>query len=117
MQHHLGHWTFPKGHAEPNETHNETAERELTEETGLTVSRYLSDICFTEEYHFLTHMGERVQKKVSYFPAEVKGDIQLQLIEVVSFQWVTLEKAINLMTFPEGKQLCAQIVQWMNSNL
>ena len=31
-----GHWDFPKGHVEENETEFETAVRELKEETGIT---------------------------------------------------------------------------------
>ena len=30
-----GHWDFPKGHVEENETELETASRELKEETGI----------------------------------------------------------------------------------
>ena len=30
-----GHWDFPKGHVEDNETELETATRELQEETGI----------------------------------------------------------------------------------
>ena len=33
-------WSFPKGHAERSETPQETAERELFEETGLVVKNY-----------------------------------------------------------------------------
>ena len=33
-----GHWAFPKGHMEGNETESETALREIREETGLTVT-------------------------------------------------------------------------------
>ena len=32
-----GHWAFPKGHVEKQETEEETALREIREETGLTV--------------------------------------------------------------------------------
>jgi len=30
-----GHWEFPKGHVEGNETEEETVKREIKEETGL----------------------------------------------------------------------------------
>ena len=40
-----GHWDFPKGHVEENETEFETAVRELKEETGIT-DFLLIDNCF-----------------------------------------------------------------------
>ena len=35
-----GHWAFPKGHVENKETEEETALREIREETGLTLTDY-----------------------------------------------------------------------------
>ena len=32
-----GHWSFPKGHVEPGETEEQTALREIKEETGIDV--------------------------------------------------------------------------------
>ena len=37
IKHNGGHWAFPKGHVEAGETEEETALREVQEETGLTV--------------------------------------------------------------------------------
>ena len=33
-----GHWSFPKGHVEGDETEEETAKREIMEETGIDVN-------------------------------------------------------------------------------
>lgn len=117
LQHRLGHWTFPKGHPEAGETPQQTAERELVEETGLAVVRYLSNSPFTEEYSFTSQQGIRVQKTATYFLAEVHGDIQLQFEEVAHYRWVELLEAADAMSFPEGRKLCYQVVHWMNSNL
>ncbi len=38
VKHTLGHWGFPKGHMEADETERETALREVKEETGYTVA-------------------------------------------------------------------------------
>ena len=37
LKHRNGHWDFPKGHVEPGESEQETALREVREESGLTV--------------------------------------------------------------------------------
>jgi ADP-ribose pyrophosphatase YjhB (NUDIX family) len=36
-QHPGGHWAFPKGHVETNETEQETARREIKKKPGLDV--------------------------------------------------------------------------------
>ena len=52
VQHQGGYWAFPKGHANSGESHKETAERELQEETGLKVESYLLDEILKENYTF-----------------------------------------------------------------
>ena len=50
VKHNKGHWAFPKGHVEENETEQETALRETKEETGLIVS--IEDLITEFENHF-----------------------------------------------------------------
>ena len=37
VRHNKGHWDFPKGHVEPGETEEQTAKREVKEETNIDV--------------------------------------------------------------------------------
>lgn len=108
IQHAPGkHWGFPKGHADPNESPQATATRELLEETGLSITKFLVDTPLEEAYFF--HRGNQlVHKKVSYFIAQVHGEIHLQEIEVSDCQWVPLAKAENLLTHTQAKQVCLQ---------
>ncbi len=46
------HWSFPKGHAEGDETPFQAANREFQEETGLTIVELLFPTPLIEEYHF-----------------------------------------------------------------
>jgi len=110
IQHHAGHWGVPKGHPELNETPQQTASRELTEETGLDVLRFLDHHPLEEGYWF-TREGEKVHKTVQYFVAEVQGNVVLQEEELLEGKWVPLEKAERHMTFPEGKKLCRLVNQ------
>lgn len=107
------HWSFPKGHAETNESPQTTAIRELKEETGLVVKCFLSEMPFTEMYQVHRREGIR-EKTVSYFLAEVVDEeITLQKEELSEFRWVLIEDAIQCVTYPEAKALCQQVVEFL----
>lgn len=106
--HRAGHWSFPKGHADGKETPQETAKRELQEETGLHLSRFLSSTPLLESYSF-SHQQRKVEKTVSYFLAEVNGKVKLQEEEISNSRWVEIDQAQSYVTFNEGKQLCAKV--------
>jgi 8-oxo-dGTP pyrophosphatase MutT (NUDIX family) len=103
-----GHWTFPKGHSEPGESPLQAAERELFEETGLTVSRYLSDSTFKIHYQFY-FKGQQVYKTVWFYAAEVTGDVKLQAEEVAESTWKLLQKAEQFLTYETDKATCRYV--------
>lgn len=106
-----GHWAFPKGHAEVGESPTQTAVRELAEETGLSVVRFLKQEPFIEEYHFKRN-GVPTDKTVTYFLAEVGNEeIRLQDLELIQYQWIPIEQASHVVTFPQAKALCIKIMQ------
>lgn len=106
IQHqHAKHWGFPKGHAEPHETPKEAAVRELHEETGLSIVKFLVEEELEEKY-FFHRDGQLVHKAVIYFIAEVQGEICLQETEISNHQWTLLAKAENLLTHVQAKQVC-----------
>lgn len=113
IQHHAGHWAFPKGHPDGAETPQEAALRELQEETGLTVKRYLSDASFEEHYVF-TFKGQKISKTVQYFIAEVEGIVKIQEEEIKDSLWVSLKDVADYITFPEGKRMCLQVQQFLD---
>jgi 8-oxo-dGTP pyrophosphatase MutT (NUDIX family) len=60
-----GHWGYPKGHIENRETIEETAGREIREETGLTNLEFLDG--FKEQTHYFYHNKKgRVFKTVTF---------------------------------------------------
>lgn len=101
------HWSFPKGHGEPGESPKEAAIRELKEETGLSVVKFLTDTPLIESYQFYTK-GERVYKTVSYFLAAVEGEVALQVEEIAEGKWVKFADAEKFVTFSEAKSLCTK---------
>ena len=90
------------------ETPRETAERELREETGLTVIRYLHFEPFSTRYLCISH-GKYVNKTVTYFVAEVEGTEKLCPQEIAEGAWCTLEEALEKMQFPEMKEIVEKL--------
>lgn len=115
VKHRLGnHYGFPKGHPNPGETAKNCAIRELLEETGLSITRMLSNTPFWESYQFFVQ-GEKIVKTVAYFPAEVTGTLVLQEVEIAAAKWVLLEEAASYLTFPQSKQMSLDLLQLTES--
>jgi 8-oxo-dGTP pyrophosphatase MutT (NUDIX family) len=103
-----GYWAFPKGHSEPGELPEQTASRELFEETGLRIMRKLTDKTVREAYKFYRG-SQLIEKVVTYFIAEVEGTIVLQVGEVNESQWVKLAEAERWITFEESRRIIRQV--------
>ncbi|MEZ4200516.1 MAG: NUDIX domain-containing protein [Candidatus Paceibacterota bacterium] len=101
-------WIFPKGHAEEGERPEETALRELCEETGL-VPTSLSDETFEMRYEFL--VGETaVDKRVIFYIGYIDDiTVELQLSEVREARWLSLEEARELLTYQNAKDVLAEV--------
>lgn len=114
IQHHAGHWGFPKGHAEPGESAVETAQRELEEETGIRDYQLLAETSFSEHYSF-TRNQRAIEKTVVYFLALVNSQtVQPQADEIRAYQWATFEQALSLISFPAGQQVLRQAQQHLS---
>lgn len=114
VRHGKGHWAFPKGHAELRENPQETASRELFEETGLRVVRFLPFEPLEETY-FFTWEKERIHKTVLYFLAEVEGEIRLQDDEISDHRWLSLDEAEKFVTFPEARRILRTVKELLLS--
>jgi len=110
VKHNKGHWGFPKGHLESTESSQEAAARELQEETDAVIIRFF-DVSPLEERYFFKSEGLLVEKRVTYFLAEIEGEITLQKDEISEYRWASFKEAELLATFDECKQLCRQAAQ------
>ncbi|MDD5700569.1 MAG: NUDIX domain-containing protein [Dehalococcoidales bacterium] len=99
-----GHWGYPKGHIENRETIEETAGREIREETGLTNLEFLDG--FKEQTHYFYHNKKgRVFKTVTFLlPRTSSKDIKLSF-EHTGYEWLPFEEALEKITFKDEKQL------------
>ncbi len=112
------HWGFPKGHKEKEESSQEAALRELKEETGLSVKRFIRKKAITERY--IPDACKAVAKKsdayktVYYYMAEVEGTLSLQVEEISEARFVDLEEAESLATHAESKHLVKKVRRFFN---
>ena len=89
-----GYWGFPKGHKKKNESHQETALRELQEETGIIPNTLEDNLIFTERYRIPKKRGTDIMKKVVYYISKVPNTkVLLQTTELKQYAWCTLDEA------------------------
>ncbi len=106
VQHNEGHWDFPKGHIEKNETEIQTAIREVKEETNIDVvvqedKRYVSEYC----------PKEGTFKQVIFFLATCKEtQTKKQESEIKNIEWLPLEEAIERITYSNSKKILKQVI-------
>ena len=96
-----GHWSFPKGHVEGDETEVETAEREIREETGIEVN---IDPTFRETVSYSPKRD--TQKVVVYFLAKAKTfNFVPQEEEIAEIRWVDIVHAGHVLTYENDKTI------------
>ena len=118
IQHHAGHWAFPKGHAEPGESPAQAAKREFTEETGIEAFTFWGEPTFAETYHFRKKAGLLVEKTVTYFLGEVHAPtVTPQPEEVADYAWGSYEQTRKRITFDDARALLDQVEAYLNHHL
>ena len=102
-----GHWDFPKGHIEKNETEKETALREVKEETNL-------DVAITSEKKYINHYitDTEVDKTVVYFIAKkIGGEEKPQEGETIEVKWFEFKEALKTLTFDNTKEILKNVLK------
>ncbi|MCX6023105.1 MAG: NUDIX hydrolase [Chloroflexi bacterium] len=103
-------WTLPKGTPNPGEEIEETAVREVTEETGLDVQIVgrLGDL----RYWFTRmHDGVRCNKIVyHYLMVPTGGDFARHDFEFDRVQWFPVEEALRVLTYPNEADVVERAV-------
>lgn len=115
IQHPEGHWGFPKGHVEFDETELTAAKRELYEETGISLNFVLD----TEKYNYtivyLCKENERIVKKsVKFFlGVTCKTDVELDS-HFKNYKWVDMNDIDSINLFEQYRQLLIKISPVIN---
>ena len=100
-------WRLPKGRVEEGEGLQETALREVREESGLEgrVVAKLGDITYW--YTNRTKEGEtiRIFKRVYFYLIRcLKGDVRRHEEEVEEARWLPIEEAVKKLSYPTERE-------------
>lgn len=91
LMRHADRWDLPKGHAEPNESLQQTALRETEEETGIAASRIELDPTFrfslSYPVRYRNHDNRIFQKTVHYFLGYVDETCDIDCTEHLGAEW------------------------------
>lgn len=99
-----GYWSFPKGHVEDEETEEETARREIKEETGVEV---LLDTGFRETVTFSPRRD--TTKTVVYFVGKaINHDLVPQKEEISELRWIEIGQATQSLTYDNDKVIVSK---------
>ena len=111
-----GHWDFPKGHIEKEETKQQAALRELKEETGLKVTLE-PDFEHSFTYFFkYPKTAELILKEVCFFVARTDHKTVKLSGEHTDFAWLSYEDAVEQVTYKNAKELLAAVEQRLNKH-
>ncbi|MFN7088307.1 MAG: bis(5'-nucleosyl)-tetraphosphatase [Candidatus Paceibacteria bacterium] len=104
-------WGFPKGIVEPNESPQEAAKREISEETGLRDVEFIPG--FRKQIHyFFRHGNTLVSKDVIYFLCRALSDKVVISEEHKGFDWFLYEDALRRLTY--NKEILKEAEQFLN---
>lgn len=106
-------WTFPKGHPEGDESPEETAVRELREETGLVADQLFPEPMFQNKYTFEVD-GVTIEKTAAFFLATVlAGEVVLQDAEVRNAAWLPAEVVYDQLDYQAMRDMWQEVLKFI----
>lgn len=111
-----GHWDFPKGNKEKEESYIDTALREITEETGIIDVTFLEG--FKKEiFYKYKRNNHLISKKVVYFLAKSNSRDVVLSSEHLDFVWASYEDALRRITYKNSKEILTEAYNFLINSL
>ena len=115
-KHHWKGWEFPKGGINPREKKEETARREVKEETGLKPIS-IKKFNYSGKYLYKKKFGDRtgiIGQTFSLYAAEVKnGKVKIDKNEHLGYKWMNFEQAMRKVTFANQKKSLKMVNEYL----
>ena len=103
-----GFWVFPKGHVEAGESEQETALREIKEETGFDVT-FVSGFRVKDEHNLAREGRPDIIKQTVYFLAKYENQKFVpQESEISEIALLDFESAMDTLQFDSFKRILVQ---------
>jgi 8-oxo-dGTP pyrophosphatase MutT (NUDIX family) len=98
-------WCLPKGHVEPGESFQQTAEREVREETGVD-AQVIKELGDVQYWYYDKWVKKRIFKTVHFFLLTYRaGDVQNHDQEVDEACWFLIEEALPRLTYSSEREI------------
>lgn len=106
------HWGFPKGHIEEGETDEDTARREVLEETGLHIE-LLPGFKSKSEYM----IQGKIEKTVLIFLAQTNDtETIIQPEEIEDYIWLNFDNALSTLNYENDKAILQRAQEYIIKN-
>ncbi len=111
-----GHWEFPKGHLEGDETWQQAGMRELHEEAGITDAVPIPGFARQIRYFFIDKHHRLVEKTVCFNAAETRSTAVEISDEHTQFQFLAFEPALRRLTHAGTRSLLRDLEMFLRQS-
>ena len=115
LHYNSGHWDFPKGNIEINETEMQAASRELKEETGIETFTLIPGFKHILNYKY-TRKSTLISKQVTLFLASTNVDRVVISHEHIGYQWAEINSAVKQLTYSNAKAALTSAINFLKNS-